>query len=329
MSVTRPRPEEPQRWRQHGARRGSRGSRRWLAPKLVYAGLLGALMMCTVLYGTCTADSRQTEAGSDEEVRLRAGTARLRPAEAGRYPSGEGGGEGGTSDAPRLFLVRFREGTAQALRDDLVQGGGAAVLSLVDPSTLLVHAPPSAVAEYGSRHGAAVAEYGPDLKISPEIARVVAGASSASSSTSSVGAAAHGTATVRPRQGRQPPPHSSTGAGSGDQECAAERSQAAAAEDLAAAAYASVANIAGQLPRYRPGGSEVDDGLLGASVQLLPTLPVEARRGLARAWAEGLAAALGRGGGGGTEAGEGVLWTWFAALPGWRPGGRCCGWSPC
>ncbi|KAG2487789.1 hypothetical protein HYH03_013633 [Edaphochlamys debaryana] len=66
--------------------------------------------------------------------------------------------------------------TVVALRDDLVRLGGAQILSFADPSTVLVYAAPAAVATYGSRHGALVATYHVNLKMSPEAVRVAEGA---------------------------------------------------------------------------------------------------------------------------------------------------------
>ncbi|KAG2487795.1 hypothetical protein HYH03_013639 [Edaphochlamys debaryana] len=148
---------------------GPRGPGRRLlrGPALAVALLGAAALLCT----QGAADAEGITSGSIQPrnfVELRSGRVGLRPAEDGVFPSSDAG----SSATPRLFLVRFREGTVVALRDDLVRLGGAQILSFADPSTVLVYAAPAAVATYGSRHGALVAEYDANLKMSPEAVRV-------------------------------------------------------------------------------------------------------------------------------------------------------------
>ncbi|KAG2487048.1 hypothetical protein HYH03_014294 [Edaphochlamys debaryana] len=177
-------------------------------PRAQRMGLTCAAALGLVVAALCCALGHGTEVST--EVELRTGTVTLWPAAEGRFPRADG--EGG--DSPQLFLVSYRADTVQALRDDLVHQGGAQILAIAAETTFLVLATPSAVAKYGSRHGAFAAEYGAGHKVSPESVRLV---------------------------------------------------KAKAAE------------------------------LLGSAVQLVPTLPLEDRRALHRAWPKQLAAALGRG----------------------------------
>ncbi|KAG2487797.1 hypothetical protein HYH03_013641 [Edaphochlamys debaryana] len=136
-------------------------------PALAVALLGAAALLCT----QGAAEAEGITSGSIQPrdfVELRSGRVGLRPAEDGVFPSSDAG----SSAPPRLFLVRFREGTVGALRDDLVRLGSAQILSFADPSTVLVYAAPAAVATYGSRHGVLVAEYHANLKMSPEAVRV-------------------------------------------------------------------------------------------------------------------------------------------------------------
>ncbi|KAG2485489.1 hypothetical protein HYH03_015763 [Edaphochlamys debaryana] len=250
---------------------------RWLG-RVAAASVLVAALLCAQGSGE----------GVSVEVQLRSGPVRLRAAEEGRYPTeGEGG------NAPRLFLVHYQEAAAQALRDDLVNLGGAQVLSYATQDTLLVLASPEAVAKYGSRHGAMLADYTAGLKVSPESVRVTKAAAE----------------DARRRLERR---LLSTAAGSSE---TAPTSGSGA--DVGVLAESSVLQSvrtwdsvprAGGLQRaldgperrslVEPGSAAAQPSsaqLLGSAVQLLPTLALIERQGLLGSWPALMAAALGRG----------------------------------